>query len=86
MPNVTDEMKKEMISKFTMTFLENGNYDFTGRTEDGSQGSWQISEDGVSLTTKSSDGQVDLSTVVELTSEKLVLTQADSKLSFEKVK
>jgi len=87
MPNLTDEaVKQEYYAKVTFEFMENGNYDIAGFKEGGDQGKWELSEDGKSITSISSDGKKDVSTIAELTADKLIMTQADTKMTLTKVK
>jgi len=86
-PDLTDEAaKQEFYKKVTVSILENGNYDFAGFDDAGEQGTWKMSEDGKSFTTKSSDGNTDIATVQELTDKKFVMTMGGNKLSLERVK
>jgi len=86
MPTAIDEAaKKDLFEKVTFTFMENKNYDIVGLKEGGTQGTWEISEDGKSITSKSSDGEVDISTITEISEEKLMMTQGDTKMGFKKI-
>jgi len=86
-PNMNDEAaKKDLYSRVTFNFLADGKYDIAGLKDGGDQGTWELSKDGKSITTKSIDGAGDISVIAEITDEKLVLTQADQKMVFAKVK
>jgi len=81
-PKIKDEQtKKQMYASVTFDFKENGNYDIAGLKDGGDQGKWELSKDGKTLTTKSIDGKGDMSVIELLTEEKLVLTQADMKMT-----
>lgn len=86
-PNLNDEAaKKDLYSRVTFNFLADGKYEIVGLKDGGDQGKWTISKDGKSLTTKSVDGQGDVSTITEITADKLLMTQAEAKMVFAKVK
>ena len=82
----TEAEKQELYARVTSTFNADGKYEIAGLKDGGDQGTWSVSEDGKSLTTKSVDGKGDVSTVEEITADKLVLIQAGNKMVFAKVK
>lgn len=86
-PNITDDlMKQEMFSKVIFVFSQDGKYEITGLKEGGDSGTWELGKDGKTVSTKSTDGEVDVSNIIELTADKMVLEQDGTKLTFSAIK
>lgn len=80
---MTEEDKKkmeEMVKMITMQFNADGSY-IAGKGEE--KGTWTLSEDGKTLTTKDSKGKEDVLTVKELAAEKLVLEKKEGEKTEE---
>lgn len=86
MPGMEEAAKTEYMANRIFTFMENGNYEITAGADGKSEGTWETSEDGKTITTKSPDGKVNTSVITEISDDKLVLTEGDTKMVFEKIK
>lgn len=81
-------MMEEALLSMKMTFAKDGKYTLTASMMGEDQmelGTWSLSEDGKTLTTKSSDGQENKMTVKELSAKKMVVNSDLDGLSIKMI-
>ena len=78
---MTDADKKQMMDKFVMEFTKDGKCSVSGMGETPKTGTYTVSDDGKTLNlTREGDTKPSPQEISELTADKLVITDGDSKM------